>query len=516
VKNGILALVALPVALGLLCGLLVARDPYLLYQLVDRDTRQLLYITSLPFPIFFAVLAPLGALALLQLVRHAVAIFDWILEQADLIVLFGFFVSHQLNSFALGPLDPTDLMAGIGMLLLALRMIAGKPVPASWSPQLIVLLLMVTYLIWGLSFHIGGATAVARSIKAVFLFFIFLCFPLQRNCRDRLIKWLLVLLPVSALFCIFQEVVYLGTGVLIIGPIDKDKLSTMFEFGIFRVCGFTNFYTVYGLAAGSFFLMTYALTIFRNSLVTGRTAKLLCWFSLAVSGVAIGLTTAKDIWIGCTVGVVVLSCARFWRLTPVAVPAALLATAGCLIYLAMMPGRDHFVNYLIKDVKRMEEERIILDRYGIEAVVAASPGRMLFGSGPNTAGRLATHPRNWPPHNAFIMSAVEGGIVCAFLLMIFYVWALFRCIQIILIGGDDTTRALGWGYLTAWGVIFFYSNFQTTYLDPFIASFFGLIEITAIQMLARLSRVDSIAPIGVPAYDAVLSSTSRIGRTSIA
>ena len=491
--------------LGLLIGLLTVSDPYLMHSLLDRDARAKLALPGWPVQSLFVVALPLSLGLGAWLFFQLPAIWDWILENADLIIVAGFFFSHQLKSFEVGPIDPTDTIVMVGIGLGFSRLICGKSFPIAFSPIYFCLIGMVIILFCSLALNPQGFTVVARAVKAVLLFVLLVCYPMQRDCIPRTIRILLVMLPITAVFCIIQEIVWLVSGVLLIGPIDKGVLETMFEFGMFRVCGLTNFYTVYGLAAGTLFLVTYSLTIFRNEIVKGWGWKCFCWISMALTLVAIFFTTAKDIWIGCFVGVALMTVVRFWRLLPVCLPIALLIAAAACFAFEVMPGRENFFNYVLKDVKMMESERISLDRGGFEAIANSDLRTQLFGRGPGTAGLINLHPRNWPPHNAFIITAVEGGIPCMLLFIFFYLWALYRCGQLIAFAPDDTTRALGLGFLASWGVIFFYSNFQTTFLDPYIVAMFAVIEITAIQMLRQIA--------GYPrTSDTILPEFTPVGR----
>lgn len=474
----------LVILLGCFAGWLVVSDPYLIYSLIDRDDRAMLYLTYLPFPMLFSFLLPPALLVLGLLVYNFVGICHWILDRADIVLCCGFFLAHQLNSFSVGPVDPTDLMAAFGTILILFQLFTHRRVPVCYSPQFGLYLVILLFLTGSL-FFFPGAYSLIRAYKSFFLLILFVWFALQRDVVPMIVKMILIVLPISATFCIIQEIVWLTTGVLLIGPgIEKSKLETMFEFGLFRVCGLTNFYTVWALAAGCYLFITYALTIFPNKIVRGPLKKVLCLISMTIAVIAIIFTTAKDVWIATFTGFCLLTTVRYWRFLPFAIPSVCLLFGAILwFYSAMLPGKEHWADLLLKEVKLTEAERITLDRRGMEAVVGGNLSQMMFGRGPGQAHLVTMHTREWPPHNAFVMIGVEGGIFCTITLIFFYLIALYRCLQIIFLAPDQTTFALGMGLLGGWGVIFFYSNFQTTYLDPFIVSYFALMEVTAIKML---------------------------------
>ena len=393
-------------------------------------------------------------------------------EIAEVFVVSIIIMSQTTALHNLGRLDGFDLITGLFLFALIIRCLA-RDLPVFISPFDIFSLLLIGTAFFSMS--IAGVSQILNIIlliKASIVVFLITNFIIDRRTLYLFIKCFIIVTIISAVIGIFQEIVYLTTGELIIGMVDKLTMSNYFEdtsFGRFlRIPAFTELYKN----------LSYSL-IACATLVTGiiiyrwKEFKIVHRISLSVAlgftYVALFFTFSKDAWLGCLIGT---SICVFWR-WPSLVFFCIPAMLFCFVA-ALWTGLFEDVYKGILAYTKFDEGsiRIQLAREGIDVLFYRHP---LLGVGINKAAFHTSNVWGWPPHNIFINVAVEMGIMglVAYTLLIAHaLWSSFSlCFSVTSVKDKGICIGLFCGLIGC----FFSLQFHGTYVHAFIWILFGIV-----------------------------------------
>jgi hypothetical protein len=455
--------------LGAIIGAFVALDPLFSTYLL-RDLPQL-HSVSYALSITAAALLGAGFLA-----RRIVADFSiaWIRDYSFYFPLL-FLVAYQFTSLSAGPLDPTDALLGVFIVLFAVGLMIDRDqrlvsTPFNMLHVLIVICITVSLV------ATFKPTGFMRSLKPFILFFLLVNFLPRGNVIPTFIRWMVVLAMVTAAFALLQEAVWLASPVALT-PLPQANIEMMME-----TIGGTAVLRVPALMTGYRPLALYlaiSLMFAVSGLLWSREARLVSrrWLKLAICLIvpALLLTQAKDILIGTVLGIVLLLILyRPTRYVPLLSAVALVGALAVALTVSLVPGNVDKAMDLARTIPKAEIERIRLDRDSIEGFLHGP--YFWTGRGVFAGARYTAHSRRWPAHNAFILAAAEIGIVGVTLLLSVYALAFVRALALNAIVKRGPHLPLVRALVPSMAIIFVGAQFEADFLEMFIWTMFAVIE----------------------------------------
>lgn len=403
------------VSLGVALGIWVVLDPYATAAL--RVFLPLFFLGShilalIPWELTAIAFALLGATALNLWVRRALR------PSAASVFAVLFLVSMQTVAMhSVGPLDLSDVAVfGFVAWILLRRFQDDREVIIAPAVIWSVLLLTFEFLSvinGGLSALIGCSTLIKGILLALVL-------PNILRERHHIMFFLWTMISVTAcssVFAIVQEIVYLNTGVLLVGfALEEQSLKFLFEetsLGLFfRVTALNISYKHFSFLLTSSLLLALALYLYRPP--SGKWARRLLLSGMAITLVALGLTFSTDAYLGLLAGLSLLLLAR-WRLLLVyGVPVA---AAGLAVLVATDLGQD-IISGIWSDIQWGEGRiRLQLARDGLYGFLNQDTW---VGRGVNNSFKYTEHFLRWVVHNNIIAVAADIGVfgLLAFLIVI--------------------------------------------------------------------------------------------------
>jgi hypothetical protein len=219
-------------------------------------------------------------------------------------------------------------------------------------------------------------------------------------------KWFIIITVASSVIAIIQEVVWVTTGTMLIGPIEERQIRfTMEQTSYGQLLRTPAFAPGYKLLA--FYLISAILLIlnylFYKKDVEKRTKRYL-FVSLCLLFTALLLTFSKDSLLALGIGVC-LSILIRWPKYSIHITVAAAAVV-LLVYLT--PLWDYALKEVATEFSWGEYRmRVQLAREGINGFLH---GYTFLGSGLKKAKMYTSHFLGWPAHSSIILSANEVGI----------------------------------------------------------------------------------------------------------
>jgi hypothetical protein len=456
------------VLLGLVLGALVVLDPFATaYLLRDfsplRDLPYLLSLTAaLTLGMVYAVRPFVPGLA-------ATVIHDY-WRYFPLL----FLLAYQFAGVAVGPLDPTEIVIGVFMLLFLAGLFMRRDEQFVSTPFNMLQLALAICIVLSLVSEFR-VLAFLKSFKPFVVFFLLVNFLPRQNVILPFLRWLLVLAFLSGIFCFVQEVAWLAyreTLSLIREADLKRSFETYFGVPIFRTPSLMPSYRLLAMYEAT------ALSLAVSALLWRTDKPLLprgwLWAGVFVFAAAIGLAIAKPVMLGLVLGIgLLLILHRPSRVVPAAL-AGLAGIVALLVAIAVVPGNIDTAFQIADEIPKAEQERIRLDRDGIEGVLH-SPYTWL-GRGVAASSRYTAHVLGWAPHNYFIQVTAELGVVGLIVYLLIYarIWALAVALNIKV--KDGPYLPVVRGLLATLVVQLVQAQFEGGYLDNFVWTIFATIE----------------------------------------
>jgi O-antigen ligase len=478
------------IVLGALLGAVVVFDPFATAYLL-RDFDELRY-----FPFLLTLLAALGLCTWYCTRAFKPDLPAEVVHGYYMVFPPLFLLAYQLNGVALGPLDLTEVVIAIFVALFMAGLFIRRDQFFVASPFNMLHVALMVCIFLSLASQLKPFSFL-KSFKPIVVFFLMVNFLPREELLRTFLRWLLIFAALSGVFCIVQELAWLAYQ-LPLTLIEKEKLKRMFEdtpYGpMFRVPGLMVSYRSMALYQATALLLAVSELLWRNQ---GRPPLLpRGWLYLTVllSASAIGLTVAKDIYIG--VGVALLLLLVLYRpnfFVPAFAVAALAGALGLATVTAIVPGTVDTVVDLTRTIPKVEQERIRLNRDSIQGVLH-SPYTWT-GRGIGAGDRYTAHHLKWPAHNAFILVAAELGVLGLAVLLLIYALAFARVVALCILVRSGPYLSIPRALLAMLVVIFAGAQFEADFLNIYIWTIFAVIE--AVWFLLRHQSPENAGPTGV-------------------
>ena len=449
-------------------GLLVVLDPFLTAQCL-RDIPEL---RAVPYLISLTAAAGVGAICVIRALWPD--ILGRIVHEHFRYFPVIFFIAYQLNGIAAGPLDPTEIVIGIFLLVFLAALLIRPEQKYVGTPFNMLHVALGACILLSIVAQFRPL-ALLKSPKPFIVFLLLVNCLAREDILRRFLRTLVILAMISAVACLIQEAAwFMYQEVLSLVP--KDRLSRMFEdtpLGpVFRVPGAMISYRTMALYQATALLLILNALLWRDRLLPRGWLLL----GLPLTACALGLTIAKDILIGTSLGAVLLIVLRRPARVMAMALLGLALAAAIALAVVVVPGNVDTALDLTRTIPKTEQERIRLDRDSIEGFLH---GPYLWtGRGIGAGARYTAHVLGWPAHNAFILAAAELGIAGLTVYLLIWGLVLVRLVVLNVAIRDGPYLPLARGLLGVFVVLLAGSQFEAAYLDIFVWSLFAVVEAT--------------------------------------
>lgn len=463
--------------LAVAIGCLVAFDPYGTLFLGHQLNIKL-------FPYAFSLVVFTFLVIILFLLKYFDTYSSRILEKKEFLLIILYIAGYQTSSLQLGIIDLSDIALGTYVLAILIDAFVKEGKKFINTPiHLLNLLLLIFTLLPLINMMIPSRTQLIF-IKIILMFFLTVNSLYSKELVIKYTKWLIIITTCSAVFGIFQEAVFLTTGIPVVGLIPADDLEKMFEGGLFRVPALMLSYRVFAAILAITFIITISLLVFPNPLTRGLKKKMYLSLAAFFMFIALLLTSAQDILLGLFIASGFLLLFRKPRyLVHLTIATLLLIIIVCSFFI-YSPGKEDRFYHIIKDVPKEESTRIQLAREGIQGFVHGN--YKLSGRGrPN---RYTANVHNWPAHNAFILIADETGIFGFIIYSAMFVWIIYRLITVNLVVKDPAYLPIMRGLLCGIIIYLIGAQFAASWAEPFLWILFALTESSALILAKKTEK----------------------------
>jgi hypothetical protein len=458
------------VLLGVLLGAVVVFDPLVTTYLL----RDFSWLHGLPY--LLSVTAALTVGAAFAGRRYAERFAATVIYDYSRYFPLLFLLAYQFTGVKAGPVDPTEVLIGIFIMLFLAGLFIHRDQRFVSSP------FNVLHVALAICFAVSLISAFRpfyflKGLKPFIVFFLLVNFLPRDNLIQTFLRWLLVLAMLSAVFALVQEIAWATTQTMV-SLLPEKELKLMFEehFGIpiFRPPAMMASYRVFAMYLATALVLSVSALLWRKEEAPLLRPRWLV-LGLCVIVPALVLTLAKDIAIGYIAGLALLLVMR--RPTRY-VPAMLLAgLAGALVILtviAIVPGNVDTALDHSRTVPRSEQERFRLDRDSIEGFLHGP--YFWTGRGIGSAYKYTAHSRRWPAHNAFILAAAELGVAGLTIYLAIYGLVIARVVALNIVVTSGPYLPVVRSLLPIMVVVLAGAQFEASYLDVFIWTIFAVAE----------------------------------------
>lgn len=477
------------IGLGVFFGVFVTFDPYLLGQVL-RFVEAIVgsswteYLKLLPFELSGLLLLLIGGAFLAPMFLPTMARF--VVNNKELSFVAAILIGYQTTALKVAIVDASEVAIGLFLALMLLDEFSGREVKMAATPiDLLNILLLASVLLSSIN---GLSVSTFRVfVKALVIFFLLFNFLYSKELVPTAVKIFIAATSLSSAFGIVQEIAYMIDQTLLVGAIPEDVLMRMFESTplgpMFRVPALMEGYRIFAIILGVAIPLAISLLMFPNTMVKARWERRLLYGECLLMLVALGLTLAKDVVIGLFLALALLSVIRFSRFILHFAAVGLVGVAVLLLLLAYLPGGTENFYYLVTEVPKAERERIVLDREGILGLWRGD--YFWLGRGLGRGFWYTSHVLLWPAHNAFILAADELGMIGFALYAGLFLWGSYRLLEMNLSVRDPVYLPVARGLLAGWIVYIVGSQFQASFVEPFLWMVLALIESTALILKRR-------------------------------
>lgn len=481
------------VLLGLVVGALVVVDPFLTAYLL-RDFSPL---RDLPF--LFSITAALTLGAVFAVRAFKPGLVATVIQDYYRYFPVLFLLAYQFTGVSAGPLDPTEIVIGVFMLLFLAGLFIRREQRFVSTP------FNMLHLALGICIVVSLASEVKffgflKSFKPFVVFFLMVTFLPRENLTRDFLRWLLIFAMLSAAFCLVQELLWVTTQELL-SVVKKEDLKRMFEdtpWGpLFRVPGLMVGYRPMALYLAVATMLSLSALLWRRETPPLLPRRWLL-FGLVLIVPALVLTTAKDVLLGVSAALLLLLVLhRPTRLVPVAL-VGLAGALALLIATAIVPGNVDTAVDLTRTVPKTEQERIRLDRDSIEGFMHGP--YTWTGRGIGAGARYTAHTLGWPAHNAFILAAAELGVAGLVVYLMIYGLVFARAVALNIAVTSGPFLPIVRGLLAVLVVVLVGAQFEAGYLDIFVWTIFATVEAIWFQVRRQAQAAAESPPLlGAPA-----------------
>jgi len=457
--------------LGCLFGIITAFDGYLSdvaakqinLSILNKNIFKLFpYETTLLF--LFCIL---GTVILIKLVSYCVV-------NSERSFLFLFIIGLQSIALSyIGRLDFSEAALIFFFLVVVMKSLTRVKQAIFTGLDLVNLLFAAAVLLSSVN---GGPLIFLSSsftmVKFILIILLVVNFIKSRDDIVFSMKLIVIVTTVSAIIAIGQEILYLLTGLPLVGIVNKATLRLMFEeaFGttFLRVPAFFGSYKSF-----TFFLNTALLIVF-NYYIYNRPfktrEKILLFFSFIIMSTALLLTFSNDGFLSLFIGIIFS--VLIWR--PRLVIHFSLLTMSLIVIITIFSYWDNIYNSLNAEL-RYGEQRVRVQTMK-DGITGYFHRNQLLGAGVTRASRYTGHFFRWPVHNSLVEAADDTGIVGLFAYLGLLGYSFFRLLRTNLTVVDESYKWIARALLFSFISFFISLQFHPFYLEKFNWLLISLIQ----------------------------------------
>jgi O-antigen ligase len=446
------------IILGIFIGLLITIDPIITIW-ADSITELNIFGHDLLKLYPFEVTSILF-LTIILIMTVYLYLKSRIYPMKDKILIALIIASPQFKSLSIGFIEVTDIFILFFFTLWLIDVNKEDRFVLNTPLQLLVLLLVFSSTLSVINGGIESLLILLRLFKTIVYSFILISLIRNRDDFIWLFRSLFILLALSSLIAILQEVLFLTTGMLVVGKVSASALDLMFQ----------NTFLGFILRAPAFFgypqafarTLAFTIPVLLLFLLDAGMRRyfnirsyLIC---LSLMSVAIFLTYSRPSWIGAIVGVAIF--------TYIKKPSLLIHFAIAIlivITLGLITGLAGDVQKVVYEEIKLGgdlQDRLTLAKESLEKV----DRHLLIGAGLGKGARYTANVHNWPAHNGFILSIVNTGLIGFVLYSLSFVYIYIRMLTIIF-HKDDITRVISLGMLSGVSGYLIAIQFMTGFMD---------------------------------------------------
>jgi hypothetical protein len=411
-----------------------------------------------------------------------------ILKKKERLFIILFLVTFQTAAiFSISIVDGSEIILLVFSLILLIEIFRGRE--QYYFVKTPLNLLNGIFLFFIILSAINGISprGFVVFLKSAVLFFLLVNFLYKRKLVITALKWFVIITTISAVIGVFQEIVYLYTGVPVVGFVSERQMELLFEptsMGMaLRVPAFMGSYKIFAVVLSFNLIIVINILLYSSTLLTTIREKCFLYFAVIFMFSALILTFSRDAFLGTCIALL-MSVFLKWRSYVIhfIMILALLFVLGhfCGIFDSFYKGG---VSFIQAKATEFGGDRIELDREGFEGFLHGP--FFLIGIGTGKGGKYTSHVRRWPAHNAFILAADELGIFGLLVYLSFFIFAIFRLITINLLAKESRDKGICRGLLFGFIAYCIILQFHAGYIEVPLWLYLGIIESMALILLER-------------------------------
>jgi hypothetical protein len=466
---------AIPFLVALAVGVLVIADPYVSTQITRYIPVSVTQHTGVRIPYLFT--------SLLVLVGASCVAFFFAVKKIIRLDTGKVFVIMYLVGVHTIALSPNTKINGAKLVLLMFvfifllsRLVDNKNLRI--TPIDFLSFCLMASLI--LSFINGKSAQPLITITTSFLLmalsFLLINYCSRLEMLNFIVKWFIIITLISAVYGIFQEAIYYGYKVPLVGFISQKEMRFGFEetsLGtLLRIPALTGSYALlmYFLASSLILILN---ILFYKSLDFRKKLKL---FSAAVIiSIAILLTFSRFTLVALAIVIPLNIIVRWWKYIIHIIAGIVLVM--CIVYIVGFFYKDMYVEMyqiVVKETQWGEFRiRMQLDKEGLYGFLNQ---HTFIGTGGGLAGQYAGHFHRWGAHNAYIRVADDAGLFGLLSYTLLTIYSLIKVIIINLRAHRHEDLYIARGLLFVLLAILIMVQFDSVYLGAVLWFFMGVIK----------------------------------------
>ncbi|TVM04342.1 MAG: hypothetical protein CV087_00145 [Candidatus Brocadia sp. WS118] len=481
-----LSIKTVPLFLGLFIGVQVVLSPHLDVLLASylRNIGIELPYTLRGFPfkslLFFC---PLNFVFLIIFIKRN---YPWFINNKEKVFIASIIASTQLKALTGSKTEISDLVIAVVLFLWFIFTLIND-YKLAWNPSFILLPLLLCSIL--LSYTNAGLFKFLSSFPSVFksflAFFIIINIITKRELVIFSLKIFFIVMTLSAIVGITQEIVLMTTGVAIVGNIPDEAKDYMWEKGtpfgqLLRVPAFTGWYILFA----GYLLIAIILGVNWRlySLVKEKKKRFFLDIAIVLMCIALYCTFSYSALVSALLGVLASIFIRWW---PSAIYFIIVILIGILIACFSGVATDFVSDPKKYIISRDIEIRSILLRNGLFGFIYQHP---FIGVGVGKGDRYCSDVNSWPVHNNITLVADECGILGVLIYGLFFLTLIYRQISTVLLLKNKKDTVILLSLLIGLFVYMVNLQAQATFIEVFLFIYLGILEATNRVLLSSVHR----------------------------
>ena len=394
----------------------------------------------------------------------------WLIDTKEKIFVTSLLLSCHLDGIIRQILNITVLMV---LFLWLIYVFANKYYKIIWSYwHLLLLFLLLSILLSIVNGGVMSLVVLSLRVLAFIAFFLMVNMIRDRETALFSLKIYLSLATFSAVIGIFQEIIYLSSGIFFGVTIPEANLGYAFETTplgeLFRVPAFTGWYLNLDFILSTSLVIGVNLMLY--SVFEGKKARLILLTALMLIFIGFILTFSAGSMLVVILTVIVSIFIRWRSLTIYFITIILVG----LLFAYFSGFLTNFVEepkkYIITEHLAIRID-LLID--GIKGFINQHP---FIGRGFSAGSKYTSNVDNWPVHNNIVLVADELGLLGLVAYAALFFAAISRQVVSILKMRNEKDKAVLLSLLIALIALMTSLQFQAIYLNVFLFMYLGLVE----------------------------------------